>query len=108
MKILDIIELGLVIAGLVLILAGWAQARFRFIAERRKARYFYWGTSALGIVFFGFGTGQLWPNAVMTTLIFSALVVGSAYFTTPYLKIGDRIYASNPENRQPDPPDGER
>ena len=104
MKIMDIIELGLVIAGLILIIAGWAQARYRFIAERRKARYFYWGTSALGIIFFGFGTGQLWPNAVITTLIFTALVVGSAYFTTPYLKIGDRIYASSPENREPDPP----
>ena len=108
MKILDIIELGLVIAGLILIMAGWAQARFRFIAERRKARYFYWGTSALGIIFFAFGTGQLWPNAVITTLIFTALVVGSAYFTTPYLKIGGRIYASTPENRHPDPPDAER
>ena len=104
MKILDIIELGLVVAGLILIIAGWAQARYRFIAERRKARYFYWGTSALGIIFFGFGTGKLWPNAVITTLIFTALVVGSAYFTTPYLKIGDRIYASTPENREPDPP----
>jgi hypothetical protein len=107
-KIMDIIELGLVIAGLILIIAGWAQARYRFIAERRKARYFYWGTSALGIIFFGFGTGQLWPNAVITTLIFTALVVGSAYFTTPYLKIGDRIYASSPENREPDPPVEER
>jgi hypothetical protein len=106
-KILDVIELGLIIAGLVLILAGWAQARFRFIAERRKARYFYWGTSVLGIIFFAFGTGQIWPNGVITTLIFTTLVVGSAYFTTPYLKIGGRIYASTPENRDPDPPDAE-
>jgi drug/metabolite transporter (DMT)-like permease len=105
-KILDIIELGLVVAGLVLIIAGWAQARFRFVRERRKARYFYWGTSALGIVFFGFGTGQLWPNAVITTLIFSTVVLSTAYFTTPYLKIGDQIYASSPENREPDPPVG--
>ena len=51
MKILDVIELGLTVAGLILIIAGWAQARFRFIAQRRKGRYFYWGTSALGIVF---------------------------------------------------------
>jgi hypothetical protein len=105
MKILDIIEFGMVIAGLILIAAGWAQTRFRFIAQRRKARYFYWGTSALGIVLFGFGTGQLWPNAVITTLIFTTLVLGTAYFTTPYLKIGDQIYASTPENREPDPPD---
>ncbi|SOX52013.1 hypothetical protein MAAFP003_675, partial [Mycobacterium ahvazicum] len=103
-KILDIIEFGMVIAGLILIIAGWAQARFRFISQRRKARYFYWGTSALGIVLFGFGTGQLWPNAVITTLIFSTLVLSTAYFTTPYLKIGDQIYASTPENREPDPP----
>ena len=108
MKILDVIELGLLIAGLILILTGAAQARFRFVAGRRKARYFYWGTSALGILFFAFGTGKIWPNGVITTLIFTAVVVGSAYLTTPYLKIGDRIYASNPENRQPDPPDEER
>ncbi|BBX40345.1 hypothetical protein MSIM_17960 [Mycobacterium simiae] len=108
MKILDIIELGLVVAGLVLIIAGWAQSRFRFIAERRKGRYFYWGTSALGILFFAFGTGQLWPNGVMTTLIFGGIVVLTAYLTTPYLKIGDRIYASSPENREPDPPGEER
>jgi hypothetical protein len=44
----------------------------------------------------------------MTTLIFSAIVVASAYLTTPYLKIGDRIYASDPKNRQPDPPVEER
>ncbi|MEB3984285.1 hypothetical protein OQ968_23855 [Mycobacterium sp. 663a-19] len=104
MKILDVIELGLIVAGLVLILAGWAQSRFRFIADRRKGRYFYWGVSALGILFFAFGTGQLWPNGVMTTLIFGAIVVLTAYLTTPYLKIGDRIYASDPENREPDPP----
>jgi hypothetical protein len=104
MKILDMIELGLVIVGLILIIAGAAQARFRFVAERRKARYFYWGTSALGIVFFAFGTGKPWPNGVITTLIFSSLVLGTAYFTTPYLKIGDQIYASSPENREPDPP----
>ena len=51
MKIVDVIELGLTVAGLILIIAGWAQARFRFIAQRRKGRYFYWGTSALGISF---------------------------------------------------------
>ncbi|WP_260860770.1 hypothetical protein [Mycobacterium tilburgii] len=104
MKILDIIEFGLVIASLVLIIAGWAQSCFRFIAQRRKGRYFYWGTSALGVLFFAFGTGKLWPNGVMTTLIFGSIVVVTAYLTTPYLKIGDRIYASNPENREPDPP----
>ena len=104
MKILDIIELGMVIVGLLLIIAGYGQARYRFIKERRKGRHFYWGVSVLGIIFFAFGTGKLWPNAVITTLIFGAIVVGSAYLATPYLKIGDRIYASTPENRQPDPP----
>jgi hypothetical protein len=108
MKILDIIELGLIIAGLLLIGAGAAQARFRYIADRRKARHVYWGPSILGITCFAFGTGRIWPNGVMTTLIFGAVVVGSAYLATPYLKIGDRIYASSPENRQPDPPVDER
>jgi hypothetical protein len=44
----------------------------------------------------------------MTALILGGIVVGSAYMTTPYLKIGDQIYASTPENRQPDPPVEER
>lgn len=107
-KIVDVsaterIELTLLATGLIFIVAGAAQARFRFIKERRPGRRFYWSTSAIGIVAFAAGVGKIWPNAVAVAVIFSAVVVFSAYLTTPYLKIGGRIYASSPENRQPDP-----
>jgi hypothetical protein len=97
------IELTLLATGLIFILAGAAQARWRFIADRRPGRRFYWATSIIGIVCFAIGTGRIWPNGVLAALVFSAVVVGSAYLITPYLKIAGRIYASSPENRQPDP-----
>ena len=107
-KVVDVsaterIELTLLATGLIFIAAGATQARFRYIADRRAGRRFYWTTSIIGIVCFAFGVGKLWPNAVLAASVFAAIVVGSAYLTTPYLKIGDRIYASTPENRQPDP-----
>ncbi|MCV7100363.1 hypothetical protein [Mycobacterium palustre] len=99
----DRTELIFLATGLIFIAAGAAQARYRFISERRPGRRFYWATSIIGIVSFAAGVGKIWPNAVLATALFSAVVVFSAYLTTPYLKIGDRIYASSPENRQPDP-----
>ncbi|OBH83453.1 hypothetical protein [Mycobacterium scrofulaceum] len=97
------IELTLLATGLIFVLVSAAQARYRFIGDRRAGRRFYWATAAIGTVCFAIGTGKLWPNAVCVAVIFTGLVVMSAYLTTPYLKIGDRIYASSPENRQPDP-----
>lgn len=97
------IELTLLVTGLILIAAGATQARFRYIAHRRAGRRYYWTTSLLGIVCFAFGVGKIWPNAVLAALFFVGIIVGSAYLMTPYLKIGGRIYASSPENRQPDP-----
>jgi hypothetical protein len=97
------IELTLLATGLIFIAAGAAQARYRFIADRSPGRRFYWATSIIGIVAFAAGVGKIWPNAVVVAAMFSAIIVFSAYLTTPYLKIGGRIYASSPENRQPDP-----
>jgi hypothetical protein len=102
------IELTLLATGLIFVAAGAAQARYRFIKDRRPGRRFYWATSVIGIVCFAAGVGKIWPNAVAVAVIFSAIVVFSAYLTTPYLKIGERIYASSPENREPDPPVDER
>ena len=98
------VELALVVAGLIFIIAGAGQARYRFLPDRRRGRRFYWTTSIAGIICFAVGTGKIWPNGVASALIFTAIVVGSAYMITPYLKIGGQIYASTPENRQPDPP----
>ena len=100
---LERIETALVVVGLIFIIAGHAQARYRFVKDRQRGRHFFWTMSIVGIACFAVGTGQLWPNAIASAAIFSALVVGSAYMITPYLKIGGQIYASNPENREPDP-----
>jgi hypothetical protein len=98
------IELTFLVTGLIFVLAGAAQARFRFISDRRAGRRFYWATSIIGIVSFAIGVGKIWPNGFAVAVIFSAIVAFSAYLTTPYLKIGGRIYAASPENREPDPP----
>jgi hypothetical protein len=97
------IELTLLVTGLIGIAAGATQARFRYIAHRRAGRRYYWTTSIIGIVCFAIGVGKIWPNGVLAALFFSAIVATSAYLMTPYIKIGGRIYASMPENRQPDP-----
>jgi hypothetical protein len=102
------IELTLLVTGLIFILVGALQARFRFVSDRRAGRRLYWAASIIGIASFAIGVGKIWPNAVAVTVIFSAIVAFSAYLTTPYLKIGGKIYASSPENREPDPPPEER
>ena len=99
------LELAATVAGLIFIIAGHAQARYRFVRGRHRGRRFYWTASLLGVVCFAFGTGRIWPNAVASALIFTAIIVGSAYMITPYLKIGGQIYAASPEHREPDPPD---
>ena len=104
---LERIELGLLVLGLILIAAGALQARYRYVAGRRRGRRFYWTTSGFGTLFFAVGVGKIWPNALLVTLFFAAIVAGSAYLSTPYLKIGERIYALSPSDREPDPPDGE-
>ncbi len=103
MSAIERIELTLLATGLIFIAAGATQARFRYISHRRAGRRYYWTTSIIGIVCFAIGVGKIWPNGVLAASVFVAIVVGSAYLTTPYLKIGGRIYALTPENRQPDP-----
>ena len=103
MSVTERVEVILLATGLVLIAAGATQARFRYISHRRAGRRYYWTTSAIGIVCFMIGVGKIWPNGILSAGIFTAIVIVSAYLTTPYVKIGGRIYASEPENRLPDP-----
>jgi hypothetical protein len=101
------IEFGLLLLGLILIAAGALQGRYRFVGGRRRGRRFYWLTSVVGTVCFALGVGKIWPNGILVTVFFAAIVAGSAYLSTPYLKIGERIYALSPADREPDPPDEE-
>jgi hypothetical protein len=104
-SVLERIELGSLVLGLILIAAGALQARYRYVAGRRRGRRFYWLTSVVGTVCFALGVGRIWPNAVVVTVFFTAIVAISAYLSTPYLKIGERIYALSQADREPDPPD---
>jgi len=77
-KIVDVtaterIELTLLATGLIFIVAGAAQARFRFVAHRRAGRRFYWATSIVGIVCFAIGTGRIWPNGVAAAALLGYL-----------------------------------
>jgi uncharacterized membrane protein HdeD (DUF308 family) len=99
---------GGLVLGLILLAAGVLQGRYRFFKDRRRGRRFYWTTSILGILCFLLDVDKVWPNALIVALLLGAMVVGSAYLITPYLKIGDRIYASNEKDREPDPPDEDR
>lgn len=103
MSAMERIEVTMLATGLILIAAGATQARFRYISHRRAGRRYYWTTSAIGIACFAIGVGKVWPNAILSAVLFTAIVVGSAYLSTPYLKINGRIYAASPENRLPDP-----
>ncbi len=107
MSVIERIEVGLPVLGLILIAAGALQARYRYVRGRQRGRRFYWLTSAIGIVCFALGVDRIWPNAILVTLFFTAIVAGSAYLSTPYLKIGERIYALSPADREPDPPEEE-
>jgi hypothetical protein len=102
------VEFGLVVLGLILIAAGAFQARFRYVGGRHRGRRFYWITSAIGTICFALGVGKIWPNGVLVASLITLMVAGSAYLTTPYLKIGDRIYALSAADREPDPPEDER
>ncbi|GBE65351.1 hypothetical protein MFM001_18130 [Mycobacterium sp. MFM001] len=98
-----VLRVFLMLAVLFLGVAS-AQARYRYIADRRRGRRFFWSCAAAGIVFFALGVGKIWPNGVLAAASFTALVVMVAYVSTPYLKIGDRIYALSIPNQQPDLP----
>jgi hypothetical protein len=95
---------GLLAVAIIFIGVAGAQARYRYITDRRRGRRFYWTTSTAGILCMTTGVGRLWPNGVIAAAFFGALAVGMAYLATPYLKIGDRIHAFTIANQRPDPP----
>lgn len=88
-------------AGIILVgMVGGA-----FLPERRHQRRVYWyswlvGGTLLVVILSG---GELrWTVAFALPL--ALLAVAIAYFKSPYIKIGGKIYAASLENRQPDPP----
>ncbi|MGE2733642.1 hypothetical protein [Mycolicibacterium vaccae] len=98
----------LLIAGAVALLLaavvpGRETARFSARAVKRRI---YWTGSALGsALLFAGGLPDL-QSAVAFLAAAAILMTGWAYFRTPYIKIGGRIYSAQPAFREPDPPAG--
>lgn len=99
------LSLGLFYGGVAillvgLLLPGWDTAR---APKRATKRRIYWTATAVAIpVLFVAGLPDL-----QSSLAFVAMAVvlmgGWAYCRTPNIKIGGRIYALDPPNREPDP-----
>lgn len=91
---------GVAILVVGLLLPGWNTAS---IPKRAVKRRIYWTATAVAIIVL-FAAG--WPDT-QSSLAFVAMAVvlmgGWAYTRTPNIKIGDRIWAVDPTNREPDP-----
>lgn len=73
--------------------------------SRNAQRRIYWAAAGLASVC-GFASG--YPNvknAVGVAVMLLAAMTFMAYVSTPYIKIGGKIYALALGDRQPDPPD---
>jgi hypothetical protein len=97
---------GLAILLVGLLLPGWDTEA---LPKRAVKRRIYWTATAVAIpVLFAAG----WPDP-QSSIAFVAMAVvlmgGWAYTRTPNIKIGERIWALDPVNREPDPePRGDR
>jgi hypothetical protein len=90
---------AILLAGILL--PGWDTAR---APKRAVKRRIYWTATIVGaIVAFIAGLPDLQSSIAFVAMCF-VLMVGLAYFRTPNIKIGGRIWAAYPPNREPDPP----
>ena len=80
-----------------------------FLRGRRRQRRTYWASWLIGGLLMVAATGHSDPRSGLNMAAFAAAMsVMIAYLKSPYLKIGDKIYALSLDDRQPDPPeDGE-
>ena len=95
---------GAAILLIGMLLPGWDTAA---APKRAVKRRIYWTATVIAIpVLFAAG----WPD-FQSSFAFVAtgcvLMGGWAYYRTPNIKIGGRIFAAYPPNREPDPPAGD-
>ena len=90
---------------LALILGAAVPGRDTATAPKRavKRRIYWTGTVAGVILLFCSGLPDV-QSAVASAAAATILMTGSAYFRTPNIKIGDRIYSAYAPHRRPDPP----
>ena len=90
---------AILLAGLVV--PGWDTATRPKRAVKRRV---YWAATILAVpVLFAAGLPDL-QSSIAFTAMACVLMGGWAYFRTPNIKIGGRIVAAYPPNREPDPP----
>lgn len=90
-------------SGVIIALGGMMASPF--FPQRHQQRRVYWGCwlvggSVLTLVGEHAAPGQGWLFAVIMAV--SSLMI--AFFKSPYIKIGGRIYSARLDERQPDPP----
>ncbi|MDA2891691.1 hypothetical protein PDG61_12270 [Mycolicibacterium sp. BiH015] len=74
------------------------------LPKRAVKRRVYWVGTAAGVVLVFLGGLPDLQSSVAFVVAALILMVGSAYFRTPNIKIGGTIYSAYEPHRQPDPP----
>lgn len=102
------VSLVLLAAGaLALVLGAAVPGRATATMPKRAVkRRIYWTGTVVGVILVFLGGLPDLQSAVAFAAAAAILMTGSAYFRTPYLKIGGKIYAAYEPNRAPDPPPG--
>ena len=76
------------------------------LPKRAVKRRIYWTGSAVGAVLLFLGGLPDVQSSIAFVMAAAILMIGSAYFRTPYIKIGGRIRSAYAPHREPDPPRG--
>ncbi|MDZ4268504.1 MAG: hypothetical protein U1D00_22900 [Mycobacterium sp.] len=76
------------------------------LPKRAVKRRIYWTGTAVGALLLFLGGLPDLQSSIAFVLAAAILMIGSAYFRTPYLKIGGRIRSAYAPHREPDPPPG--
>jgi hypothetical protein len=96
----------LLIAGVCAVLV--AALASVFVRDRRLDRRIYWVGWLIATPCISFGVlSRGWRASLAIGLLCVFAAVLYAYFRTPFLKVGGRIYAFSIANSQPDPPANE-
>jgi Ca2+/Na+ antiporter len=95
----------LLIAGFVAVVAA-AVIIALFVKRRSLERRIYWAGWIIGILCMSLAfLPRGWRSVIAVALLCAFAAVVYAYFQTPYLKLGNRIYALTIPDSQPDEPE---
>ena len=100
------LSLSLFYGGLAILLVGLALPGWNTATASKRAtkRRIYWTATAVALpVLFVAGLPDVQSSVAFVAMAL-VLMGGWAYFRTPNIKFGERIYTADPRNREPDPP----